>query len=254
MMMVDVCPQVEPSSERHVQEAVAERDRIWRLHEKAQISFIQGQNAQMLSHLHSEIDRLMNINRELTRKLNVGTKLDEEILESKLERAGAKISHLSDELDKQKRINSALENTLEKTEERIRQLSAELHDRTQTVTQLSTQLRSIKLKEAMAQAQQRRRASCTSPKSPHSPAEIQEYSPFRLFGFNRNTAVIPNSSPIPSTSSLRTVSMRQPMWQDPVHKENNIEKARTLSNSFITARPRHLATLRRAGSTSGDSL
>ena len=137
-------------------------------------------------------------------------------------------------------------------EDRIRQLTAELHDRTQTVTQLSSQLRSIKLREAMAQAQQRRRASCTSPKSPTPPAMSPNdcNSAFRLFGFAKDFGRQPNS---PSNKAIRVDALPQPHWPDPLQKENNIEKSRTLSTSFITARPRHLASLRRAGSTSGDN-
>lgn len=43
--------------------ALAERDDIWRRHEKQQISYLQNQNSQMLSRLHLEIERLHNVNR-----------------------------------------------------------------------------------------------------------------------------------------------------------------------------------------------
>jgi hypothetical protein len=62
-----------------------------------------------------------------------------------------KNDQLSDDLDQAKKRNSSLEQTFERTtklykeqlklhEERIRQLTGELHDRTLTVTQLSTQV------------------------------------------------------------------------------------------------------------------
>ncbi|KAE9555099.1 hypothetical protein FO519_001674 [Halicephalobus sp. NKZ332] len=159
--MVEVSADMkEDSTYGKLQEAVMERDQMWRAHEKAQIAFLQNQTAQMTRNLHLELERLMNVNRDLSRKLNRKATA----LEKTLERT---IAFYKDELNHH--------------EDRIRQLTAELHDRTQTVTQLSTQLRSIKLREAMAQAQQRRRASCTSPKSPVSPTESN--SAFRLFGF-----------------------------------------------------------------------
>jgi hypothetical protein len=109
------------------------------------------------------------------------------------------------------------------------------------------------LKEAMAQAQQRRRASCASPKSPSSPAVSPNdcNSAFRLFGFAKDFTRHPPHSP--SNKTIRLDALPQPHWPDPIQKENNIEKPRTLSTSYITARPRHLASLRRAGSTSGDN-
>jgi hypothetical protein len=107
----------------------------------------------------------------------------------------------------------------------------------------------------MAQAQQRRRASCSSPKSPSSPAVSPNdcNSAFRLFGFAKDFARHPNS-PSNANKTIRLDVLPQPHWPDPtMQKENNIEKSRTLSTSYITARPRHLASLRRAGSTSGDN-
>jgi predicted DNA-binding ribbon-helix-helix protein len=257
--------EMETSAPLEIQKAVHERDQMWKLHEKAQISFLQNQNTQMLSHLHTEIDRLMNINRELNRRLNVSNSSDkEEELERQLENEEQKNAELLEELQKNQKHTAVLEKTLEHTltfykdkitqhEDRIRQLTAELHDRTQTVTQLSSQLRSIKLREAMAQAQQRRRASCSSPKSPTSPAVSPNEcnSAFRLFGLAKDFARQTHS---PSTQkTIRLDALPQPHWPDPMLKENNIEKPRTLSTSYITARPRHLASLRRAGSTSGDN-
>lgn len=43
--------------------ALAERDEMWRKHEKEQIAYLQQQNSQMLSRLHVEIERLQNVNR-----------------------------------------------------------------------------------------------------------------------------------------------------------------------------------------------
>lgn len=43
--------------------ALAERNDMWRKHEKEQIVYLQNQNSQMLSKLHGEIERLQNINR-----------------------------------------------------------------------------------------------------------------------------------------------------------------------------------------------
>lgn len=56
--------------------------------------------------------------------------------------------------------------------DRIRQLSSELNDRNQTVAHLSNQLRNYRLRDAMATAQQRRKASQGSPvMSPTSPTK-----------------------------------------------------------------------------------
>jgi len=240
----------EDSACTKLQEAVMERDQMWRAHEKAQISFLQNQTAQMTRNLHLEIERLTNINRDLNRKLDVSGSPTEDS-EKKLEEEEQKNKELQEELSRTQRKANALEKTLERTiqfykeelnhhEERIRQLTSELHDRTQTVTQLSTQLRSIKLREAMAQAQQRRRASCTSPKSPVSPTEPN--SAFRLFGFYSGK---PSKS-----SSFRSASIRTPLWPDP-SVENNIEK-RSLSTNYI--RPRNLASFRRTESSSEEHV
>uniref|UniRef100_A0AC34QV00 CCDC92/74 N-terminal domain-containing protein n=1 Tax=Panagrolaimus sp. JU765 TaxID=591449 RepID=A0AC34QV00_9BILA len=267
--MVEICDKMPNNSVHHqLHEAVLERDQLWRIHEKAQINFIQNQNAQMLGHLHAEIERLMAINRELNRKLNVSNSPvdDDKIkeLEKRLEEEQQKNSELQTELSKNQRKTVILEKTLERTtafykdelshhEDRIRQLTAELHDRTQTVTQLSTQLRSIKLREAMAQAQQRRRASCTSPKSPNSPITSPESnSAFRLFGFHSGKSSNP-TTPSPKSSTMRPTTIRQPIWPDSIQtKENNIEKSRTNSTMNPT-RPRHLISIRRSDSANSES-
>lgn len=74
-----------------------------------------------------------------------------EKLEEEIQHEKEKNDHLSDELNQAKKRNASLEQTFDRTthlykeqlklhEERIRQLTSELHDRTLTVTQLSTQV------------------------------------------------------------------------------------------------------------------
>lgn len=53
--------------------ALAERDEMWRKHEKEQIVYLQQQNSHLLSRLHTEIERLSNVNRG---KLLILLKLD----------------------------------------------------------------------------------------------------------------------------------------------------------------------------------
>ncbi|KAH7731735.1 ImpB/MucB/SamB family protein [Aphelenchoides avenae] len=172
-------------------EAVMERDDMWRKHEKAQISYLQEQNAQLLSRLHDEIERLQNVNRDLQRRLHVspGEKEPSESsaeLESQLKAEKDTSEQLKESLAKAEKRNAVLAQTLEKTaelyksqianhEDRIRQLTRELHDRTLTVTQLSQQLRNFRLREAMAQAQYRRKSSMDGSKMASPTA-------FRLFG------------------------------------------------------------------------
>ncbi|KAI6177282.1 hypothetical protein M3Y97_00889800 [Aphelenchoides bicaudatus] len=172
--------------------ALTERDEIWRKHEKSQISYLQQQNAQMLSRLHVEIERLQNINRDLERRLYVSTEpetFDE--LQNEIAKYKSTNEALRKEVASAENRSRQLAQNLEQSaklykdqvtdhEARIRQLTAELDHRTLTITQLSTQLRNFKLREAMAQAQQRRRASCIEPLKQTSPTATKPAG-FRLF-------------------------------------------------------------------------
>jgi DNA repair exonuclease SbcCD ATPase subunit len=167
--------------------AIAERDEMWRKHEKAQIAYVQDRNAQLLSRLHAEIECLHNANRALERRLFVNDDMpDSTKLEEELCREKEATERLKENLAQSEKRNISMAQTLEKTaelyknqvtqhEDRIRQLTNELHDRTLTVTQLSQQLRNFRLREAIGQAQQRRRSSFESSKQTSPTA-------FRLFG------------------------------------------------------------------------
>lgn len=164
--------------ELRIEKALKERDNEWRKHEKAQIQFLQNETSNMLKSLHNEINRLGNELREEKRRNACGEgheESKERILE--LERL------LLEKEGYTKNLEKKVTTTIQKLQEqitiqsdRIRQLNEELNDRNQTVTHLSQQLRTIKLREAMATSTHRRRASSqlnassppiTSPSSPH---------------------------------------------------------------------------------------
>lgn len=50
---------------KELEKVLAEKDDMWRRHEKEQIAYLQNQNSQMLSRLHVEIERLQSVNRGL---------------------------------------------------------------------------------------------------------------------------------------------------------------------------------------------
>ncbi|CCD61961.1 CCDC92/74 N-terminal domain-containing protein [Caenorhabditis elegans] len=163
--------------EIRIDKALKERDAEWRKHEKSQIQFLQNETSNMLKSLHNEINRLGNELREEKRKTLHG---DDD--------SADKIAELEKVITEKeaytKNLEKKVSTTIQKLQEqitiqsdRIRQLNEELSDRNQTVTHLSQQLRAIKLREAMATSQHRRRASSqlsttssppmTSPSSPH---------------------------------------------------------------------------------------
>ncbi|KAI6240023.1 CCDC92 domain-containing protein [Aphelenchoides fujianensis] len=146
----------------------------------------------MLTRLHTEIERLQNVNRDLERRLYVSS--DPELvdaLKSELKHSQIANDKLKRDVGNAEQRSRVLAKTLEESaklykdqvnehESRIRALSNELDHRTLTITQLSTQLRNFKLREAMAAAQQRRRASCIEPLKQISPVAAKSTG-FRLF-------------------------------------------------------------------------
>lgn len=51
---------IEELCRKRISAAIEERDDEWRRHERSQITYLQNENAQMLSGLHTEIERLRN--------------------------------------------------------------------------------------------------------------------------------------------------------------------------------------------------
>ncbi|KAL6727629.1 hypothetical protein Aduo_009491 [Ancylostoma duodenale] len=112
---------------------------------------------------------------------------DHSDMEAKIEQQEERIRQLEQQIREKEQYATNVEDkvaeAVEKLQEqidlqadRIRQLSAELNERNQTVAHLSSQLRTYRLRDAMATAQQRRRASSSncsnaspivSPSSPH---------------------------------------------------------------------------------------
>uniref|UniRef100_A0A914XRQ7 CCDC92/74 N-terminal domain-containing protein n=1 Tax=Plectus sambesii TaxID=2011161 RepID=A0A914XRQ7_9BILA len=202
-------------------EALAERDDMWRKHERAQIAFLQNDHANMLKALHDEIERLQQLCRELQARLTVSHGYDEQVdseenvkLKEQLRDAEEKLAELTARAEMKDAKMVAMEQKNDKTvlmlreqlghqADRIRQLSRELHERTTSVTQLSTQLRNIRLKEAMAQ--QRRRASFDSPKrSPTGPGGLSirlEQNAARPQGGLVRHATVSVTYPTPSSST-----------------------------------------------------
>ncbi|KAI6235054.1 CCDC92 domain-containing protein [Aphelenchoides besseyi] len=259
-------------------EALAKNNEMWRKHEKEQINYVQTQNSQMLNRLHTEIERLQNINRDLERRLYVSS--EPELVDSyKTELRNVQISSdkLKRELANAENRNRVLAQTLEESaklykdqvnehETRIRQLSNELDHRTLTITQLSTQLRNFKLREAMANAQQRRRLSCIEPLKQIPPVAART-SGFRLFAGTApsrrvqkvdvpgsGAVVKPNASvsvsyphDVTSTSGIRRLPFINSVRQGT--SENNIEKpsiTRSLSSNIPPTKSHLIQSLRNA--------
>ncbi|PAV62783.1 hypothetical protein WR25_23416 [Diploscapter pachys] len=190
----------EADLERRLREALRERDDQWRKHEKAQIVFLQSEGANMLKALHLEIDKLGHQLRDAKRQLFVSStgglsastdlsNYDHSELTKRFKEQELRIAELEQLLSEKEAYAKGIERkvmaTMEKLQEqinlqgdRIRQLTTELNDRNQTVAHLSSQLRTFRLREAMAQAQQRRRASQGSANS--SPL-VSPSSPHRIF-------------------------------------------------------------------------
>ncbi|CAD5222490.1 unnamed protein product [Bursaphelenchus xylophilus] len=257
-------------------EALSERDEMWRKHEKEQIAYVQQQTSQMLARLHNEIERLMGKNRDLERRLHVSNIPDPEVveeLENKIENLQKQNKSLKKEFAASEDRNKTFAKTLEETarvyrdqvyehENKIRQLTHELDQRTLTMTQLSTQIRNYKLREAMAQAQQRRRASCIDP--PNTTTSMTLPSPvkpkaFRLFGATQS-AVESNQNKVqnkpeerglkpPNTSSVQKLPyIGSPRRSD---IQNSIEKpvpsmVRSMSAGIPPTKPHLLYALRNA--------
>ncbi|CAI5441663.1 unnamed protein product [Caenorhabditis angaria] len=165
--------------ESRIELMLRERDDQWRRHEKSQIQFLQNETSSMLKSLHQEVNNLQNQLREAQRRQIMGEE-NEENGEENSERIKELEKKLAEKEMYTKNLEKKVTATIQKLQEqiqiqseRIRQLNDELNDRNQTVTHLSQQLRSIRLREAMATSQHRRRASqqtsppLTSPSSPH---------------------------------------------------------------------------------------
>nr|CDJ82415.1 Hypothetical protein CBG07050 [Haemonchus contortus] len=175
----------EADLEVRLREAIRQRDEQWRRHEREQITFLQNETAAMLRGLHKEIDRLGYELKDAKRQLYVpdDSPCDHSEMEAKIEQQQERIRQLEQEIrEKEERassIDSKVSQTVEKLQEqieiqadRIRQLSNELNERNQTLAVLSSQLRTYRLRDAMATAQQRRRASTSPIVSPSSPHRI----------------------------------------------------------------------------------
>ncbi|PIO68778.1 hypothetical protein TELCIR_09418, partial [Teladorsagia circumcincta] len=183
----------ESDLEVRLREAIRQRDEQWRRHEREQIVFLQNETAAMLRGLHKEIERLGYQLKEYSFTLTVtysAAKHDfllsskiRDLRSQKILDVGPPCFAFGTEIrEKEQRascIDSKAAETVEKLQEqiniqadRIRQLSSELNERNQTLAVLSSQLRSYRLRDAMATAQQRRRASTSPIVSPSSPHRI----------------------------------------------------------------------------------
>ncbi|VDK48916.1 unnamed protein product [Anisakis simplex] len=151
---------IEEICKNRISAAIEERDDLWRRHEKAQIAFLQKENASMLTGLHTEIERLHHELRDAHRQLYVEEKdtetsqLEEEnaILRQRLaetERSNEELSRKLDETHRQsllmeQQLTNAInifKNQLAYQGNKIRQLTEEVRERTATISQLMTELR-----------------------------------------------------------------------------------------------------------------
>ncbi|CAJ0580598.1 unnamed protein product, partial [Mesorhabditis spiculigera] len=231
--------------EKRLEDALQKRDDEWMKHEKDQISFLQSEGSEMLKALHGELHRLTTMLRDARRKLDVGVEDAEEaellhvqikekeeriaILEAQLEAKEASLK------DIERKVNATIEKmgeTIKIQSDRIRQLSGELQDRTLTVTQLSGQLRQYRLREAMATAQQRRRASAQN--SGGSSPLISPSSPHRIFPPQRSMQMCFVDDDLASASVSVTypgnaAKQRQNAMDTPLadNSSSNLEKPKT---------------------------
>ncbi|KJH51341.1 hypothetical protein DICVIV_02460 [Dictyocaulus viviparus] len=181
-----------------IHEAIRQRDEQWRRHEREQIVYLQNETASMLRGLHKEIERLGHHLKDAKRQLYVPddtSHCDHSCMEEKIEQQQQRIEQLEQEIrEKEQQANNVedkITKEIEKLQEQIniqadqiRHLSSELNDRNQTVAYLNSQnntfqLRTYRLRDAMATAQQRRRAS-SSNCSATSPV-ISPSLPHRIF-------------------------------------------------------------------------
>ncbi|WKX98596.1 hypothetical protein Q1695_013909 [Nippostrongylus brasiliensis] len=178
--------------ELRLREAIRQRDDQWRRHEREQIVFLQNETAAMLRGLHKEIERLGYQLKDAKRQLYVpdDSPCDHSEMEAKIEQQQEHIRQLEQEVREKEQRASNVDKAAELVEklkeqiniqaDRIRQLTSELNERNQTVAHLTSQLRSYRLRDAMATAQQRRRASSTTNCSSPSPITSPS-SPHRIF-------------------------------------------------------------------------
>ncbi|KAK6740941.1 hypothetical protein RB195_009035 [Necator americanus] len=142
----------ESDLELRLREAIRKRDEQWRKHEREQISFLQNETATMLRGLHKEIERLGHQLKDAKRQLYVpdDSPCDHSEMEAKIEQQEERIRALEQQIrDKEQHatdVEDKIAETVEKLQEqiniqadRIRELSAELNDRNQTVAHLSSQ-------------------------------------------------------------------------------------------------------------------
>ncbi|GMS89394.1 hypothetical protein PENTCL1PPCAC_11569, partial [Pristionchus entomophagus] len=230
----------EETLQKRLQDALRERDAQWMKHEKAQICFLQRESGNMLRGLHSEIERLSGKLRESRRLLDVGHCSSEKEMADRLEEKERQIEELEAALqekeEKLMEIERRVSTTMERMNDqiniqadRIRQLNGELQDRTQSLAQLTSQLRSYRLKEAMTLAQQRRRVSnvsggasspLVSPSSPH-----RSFPPFSTYPGGSQSARIPSREQQPSVISLSSSSSNN------IDEKPRSSKPRIRSNS-----------------------
>ncbi|KAK6015480.1 hypothetical protein OSTOST_19095, partial [Ostertagia ostertagi] len=183
----------ESDLEVRLREAIRQRDEQWRRHEREQIVFLQNETAAMLRGLHKEIERLGYQLKDAKRQLYVpdDSPCDHSEMEAKIEQQQERIRQLEQasqfppaRFEIREREKGAMLLTAKRQKQlretartdqysdRIRQLSNELNERNQALAVLSSQLRSYRLRDAMATAQQRRRASTSPIVSPSSPHRI----------------------------------------------------------------------------------
>ncbi|KAF8359175.1 hypothetical protein PRIPAC_94170 [Pristionchus pacificus] len=216
---------------------------------QAQISFLQRESGNMLRGLHSEIERLTIRLKESRRLLDIGHCASEREMAERLEEKEKTIEELESALqekeDKLMEIERRVSTTMERMNDqiniqadRIRQLNGELQDRTQSVAQLTSQLRAYRLKEAMNLAQQRRRVSnvtggpsspLVSPSSPH-----RSFPPFSTYPGGSQSARIPSRDNIPQSSVLSLSSSSS----NNIDEKPRSSKPRIRSNSAF-GQPSH---------------
>uniref|UniRef100_A0A8R1UWR9 Uncharacterized protein n=1 Tax=Pristionchus pacificus TaxID=54126 RepID=A0A8R1UWR9_PRIPA len=239
----------EETIQKRLQDSLRERDSQWMKHEKAQISFLQRESGNMLRGLHSEIERLTIRLKESRRLLDIGHCASEREMAERLEEKEKTIEELESALqekeDKLMEIERRVSTTMERMNDqiniqadRIRQLNGELQDRTQSVAQLTSQLRAYRLKEAMNLAQQRRRVSnvtggpsspLVSPSSPH-----RSFPPFSTYPGGSQSARIPSRDNIPQSSVLSLSSSSS----NNIDEKPRSSKPRIRSNSAF-GQPSH---------------
>lgn len=210
------------------QALLIERDALWREHERAQILFIQERNGLVLNDLHIEIEKLQNRCRDLSAALcgnldrdyvaeseaRAITMVATDEPKAQLEQTTNELIALKETDQRKSQKIAMLEEKLRQSEERsrdemirnslkIKDLTLELGSKASLVSQLSSQLHQVRLKEAV---ERQRVESATHSQQNRNPTSMESAPSGGGFWKQRSGAWRPS----PLSPSAISVSVRPP--------------------------------------------